>query len=484
MLKLNKITVKGFKSIDADGQSIEFGDVTVFIGPNGAGKSNLVSFFKMLHFMMTGSLQTFVGQNGFASMLLHYGPDVTRSINANIELGDELNTNNYRFTLTYTDGNRLMLAAEEVPYHTVAGNGRAEELKEHKRHNKALTAFSEIINLFPNNAVARNGIAEVLKELGRLDDALTAFSETIDRFPDNVVARCGRAEVLRELGRLDDALTAFSETIDRFPDNVVARCGRAEVLKELGRFDEALYDGQNESSLRQKAAQGDETCRAIHKFLSNCQVFQFYDTSPVARIRNQCLIGSDAYLYPDAGNLAAILYAMANNPATRKYYERIIGRIAKIFPQFRDFELSPSKLNDKYVLLNYLEKDSDYIFGPSQLSDGTLRFMALTTLLLQPPKWLPNVIIIDEPELGLHPVAVVDLASMVRTAAEHSQVILCTQSTRLLDALDDKEIVVVEHDEKKKSSTFKRLDKDDLSEWLSRYSVSELLDKNVFGGNP
>jgi predicted ATPase len=135
-------------------------------------------------------------------------------------------------------------------------------------------------------------------------------------------------------------------------------------------------------------------------------------------------------------------------------------------------------------MLNWLENDSDYLFGPHQISDGSLRFIALATLLLQPSTSLPSVVILDEPELGLHPSAISLLAGMVKTASQSSQIILATQSTRLIDEFDSSNIVVVERDKEEKCSKFKKLDVDSLTEWLDKYSMSELWEKNIFGGRP
>ena len=153
-------------------------------------------------------------------------------------------------------------------------------------------------------------------------------------------------------------------------------------------------------------------------------------------------------------------------------------------PQFKDFVLKPSPRNKEYILLNWTENDSDYIFGPHQISDGSLRFMALATLLLQPPKTLPKVIILDEPELGLHPSAISILAGMITTASQHSQILLATQSTRLIDEFKASDIVIVERNEKEKCSTYQKLDESKLSEWLEQYCMSELWEKNVIGGRP
>ncbi len=190
------------------------------------------------------------------------------------------------------------------------------------------------------------------------------------------------------------------------------------------------------------------------------------------------------YLRSDAGNLAAFLKAMRENPERKKYYDRIIRHIQKIMPQFSDFELENLNINDKYIMLNWYDNTSDYLFGPHQISDGSLRFMALTALLLQPPEMLPGVIVLDEPELGLHPAALAELAAMIRMASANCQVIIATQSTRLVDEFELDQIVVVERDEENHCSQFKRLDEVKLKDWITRYSMSELWEKNVLGGQP
>lgn len=127
---------------------------------------------------------------------------------------------------------------------------------------------------------------------------------------------------------------------------------------------------------------------------------------------------------------------------------------------------------------------NDYVMLPEQFSDGTIRFIALATLLLQPKKTMPNVIIIDEPELGLHPFAITQLAEMIKEASINTQVIIATQSPGLVDEFDANQIAIIERDEKNESTTANKLNKEELSEWLDNYSLSELWDKNVLGGRP
>ncbi len=144
-----------------------------------------------------------------------------------------------------------------------------------------------------------------------------------------------------------------------------------------------------------------------------------------------------------------------------------------VFPQFGDFILKPSMLNETQIRLDWSENQRDYRFGPHQLPDGGLRFMAMATLLLQPPDLIPDTILIDEPELGLHPVAISALAGMIYSASEYSQVIIATQSPRLVDEFEANVITVVERDEKKKCSLFKKLNEQELKQWLDQQTHNQ-----------
>jgi predicted ATPase len=151
-------------------------------------------------------------------------------------------------------------------------------------------------------------------------------------------------------------------------------------------------------------------------------------------------------------------------------------------PAFDDFVLEPQRLNPRNILLNWKQRGSEYIFGPHQLSDGTLRAMALISLFLQPKEDLPTIIILDEPELGLHPHAIEIITGLIRAASLETQVILTTQSTTFLDHFDPKEIIVV--DFRQGHSLFHRLNTKELKYWLKDYSVGQLWEKNVLGGGP
>lgn len=221
----------------------------------------------------------------------------------------------------------------------------------------------------------------------------------------------------------------------------------------------------------------DEVLKSI---LNCCRVFQLHDTSSTAGIRLNGDINQNRALAGDGGNLAAVLYRIQQTQPDS--YHRIVGTIRQIAPFFDDFSLAPSALNPNVIQLRWKERDRDYDFGPHLLSDGTLRAMALVTLLLQPVRDLPPVIIIDEPELGLHPYALATLAGLMKSASTHAQIIVATESATLLDYFEPQDVVVTERC--KGETVFKRLDADQLKEWREDYCLSELWEKNVIGGRP
>lgn len=216
----------------------------------------------------------------------------------------------------------------------------------------------------------------------------------------------------------------------------------------------------------------------VYAAISSWRVYHFHDTSASARVKRLGALHDNAYLRPDASNLAAYLHMLKHEHA--ETYKQIVKTVRLAIPFFHDFDLRPRQLRpDEYqIMLRWRQKDSDYPFMPSQLSDGSLRFICLVTALMQPEP--PSTIIIDEPELGLHPHAIHLLGALLRSASKRMQVIVATQSSLLLDEFDVDDLIVVELENG--ASVFKRLKESDFNVWLRDYSVGELWDKNVLGG--
>lgn len=240
----------------------------------------------------------------------------------------------------------------------------------------------------------------------------------------------------------------------------------------------SLGAGHQETRIREEARDGDNSAKVFRHLLNTCRVYHFHDTSPTARVREAAYIGNQSLLMYDAANLASFLYSLKHQN-DNSAYQRIVKTIQLIAPFFDDFDLEP---DGRDLFLNWREKDSDQVFGPHQLSDGTLRAICLVTLLLQPEEMLPALIIVDEPELGLHPYALNIIASLFQKAATHTQVLISTQSSTFLDFFQPEDIIVV--DRAKEGSTFSRLDPVKLDSWLQEYSLGEVWEKNVVAGGP
>jgi predicted ATPase len=228
------------------------------------------------------------------------------------------------------------------------------------------------------------------------------------------------------------------------------------------------------------------TSRIFRSLLGRTRVFHFFDTSPEARVMRPWFIHDGDYLKYDGANLAPLLYRLRT--ASPGHYARIVEVIRQVVPFFGDFVLAPSGLNAEEIVLRWQEVGSDMVLSARQFSDGTLRFIMLATLLLLPADELPLVILIDEPELGLHPAAIRALANMVYGLPDGVQVIMTTQSPALLDCFDPGEVVVVTRPPEgagaRYETRFQRLDAAALRVWLEQYCLSELWDQGVLGGRP
>jgi len=368
MAMLNRLTLKGFKSIRSC--ELELNSLNVLIGANGAGKSNLVSFFKMLNEMMGGRLQQYFATAGRANSLLHFGPKITPQLEAKLEFQTDNGVDTYAMRMFHAAGDTLIFADETLSFLQTGWIG-------------------------------------------------------------------------------------------------------APKIVPLGA-------GHQETRIGDSATQGEAIAKVLRHILNQCRVYHFHDTSPTARVRQYGYVGDNRWLMPDAANLAAVLHRLrAENEIV---YQRIVATIGQIAPFFDEFELEPTGPGKRDIILNWRHRESDLVFGPHQLSDGTLRAICLVGLLLQPEDELPDLIIVDEPELGLHPYALNVVASLFEAAAHHTQVIISTQSSTFLDNFEPHDIIVV--DRVGKESTFTRPDAEKLQSWLEEYSLGEIWEKNVIGGGP
>jgi predicted ATPase len=359
---LDKLTIRGFKSI-RELEDFELKNLNILVGANGSGKSNLISFFRMLHALIEGTLNDYVRNSGGISDLLHNGRKATQEMVFETHFGER----GYRFKLKPGPGEGFALTDEAV--YCESSSGRDWWKPGDNTNNASVLA--------------------------------------------------------------DKKLDLFS-----YPYSLPA------------------YDA-----------------------ISSWKIYHFHDTSSTAPMRHAEIIEDNRALRYDASNIGPFLLRLRDRD--RNCYDEIVNACRSVAPFFDDFLLAPQQLGPKTkVALSWRTKGSDYPMQPYHLSDGSIRFICLATALLQPNP--PSAIIIDEPELGLHPEAIRILGELIKDAAKRTQLIIATQSPLLLDQFAIEDIVVVNRSEGQ--STFERLKYADFTEWLKNYSVGELWAKNVIQG--
>jgi len=243
-----------------------------------------------------------------------------------------------------------------------------------------------------------------------------------------------------------------------------------------GSYSASLGVGHDESKLKSAT---DSYSPYVRSAVTNWRVYHFHDTSESAKVKSRHAANDNLRLKPDAANLAAYLRMLKNEHVAS--YQNIVHTIRLVAPFFDDFVHRPG--DPDTVELEWLQTGNpDTPFKAHMLSDGTLRFICLATLLLQPLEKLPETVLIDEPELGLHPYAISVLADMFKQVSEQRQLIVSTQSVELLNELSPEDVIVV--DQVEGASSFRRFTQEELSGWLEEYSMGELWKRNVLGGRP
>ena len=220
--------------------------------------------------------------------------------------------------------------------------------------------------------------------------------------------------------------------------------------------------------------------RYVQQHLDRWRLYHFHDTSVNSPMKKTADVNDNRRLRTDGSNLAAFLYLLREKHEDS--YRIIVQTVRQAAPFFQDFILEPLALNPDKIRLEWRHQGTDTYFDVSSLSDGTLRFMALATLFLQPKGYRPSVILIDEPELGMHPFAITLLAALMKQASTETQVIVATQSSLLLDHFEPEQVLVAEL--MNGATQFTRLELPKLETWLENYSLGQLWEKNELGGRP
>lgn len=271
----------------------------------------------------------------------------------------------------------------------------------------------------------------------------------------------------------DNGINGYSATIKLGGEGFVFTDERLHYQNDIG------IDISNFNAEANIKTTDNYRAKYVFNYLNGYRKYHFHDTSKKSPFTHSSNILTDSYyLYEDGRNLAAFLYTIHENH--KIVYNRIVSTIQSIAPYFSDFKFQPNQ--DGNINLLWEDKYSSNLYGANNFSDGTIRFIALATLFLQPE--LPKTIIIDEPELGLHPVAVTKLAGMIKSVANcGTQVIIATQSADLVNHFDAEDVITVS--QLNGESTFKRLIRDELALWLDDYSIGDLWQANIIqGGQP
>ncbi len=242
-------------------------------------------------------------------------------------------------------------------------------------------------------------------------------------------------------------------------------------------YKENLGAGHRETRLMELS--GDRTVQSFtRENLESWFVYHFHDTGDHSPLKRTADIDEIAYLLPDGGNIAAYLYHLQENAP--EHYRGILSAIQLILPGFKEFTYLKEEKSNTVKLRWKTITSGDYTLPISAFSDGTLRFIALATLFLQPEP--PKLIIIDEPELGLHPHAITLLAELIHIASSKSQIILSTQSAQLVSEFSPEDIIIAENENG--ATTLSRPNPESLNEWLTDYTLGDIWQSNVIGGNP
>jgi predicted ATPase len=317
--------------------------------------------------------------------------------------------------------------------------------------------------------------------------AFKLLNEVAGRTLRSFVASSGGAESLLHFGRKNTASIYIRVRVDKngyaarlspdAEDNLYFERETAYFYghgRDKKPFDEDLGSGHQESKLHGRG----KTPSYVLAAMRTWRLYHFHDTSGSAKVKSTSDVNDNASLRPDASNLAAFLYRLQRE--SEDSYHQIVNTVRLVAPFFADFVLRPNPLNTDKIRLEWSEVGSDAYLNAHALSDGTLRFMCLTTLLLQPE--VPKTILIDEPELGLHPAAIRTLTDLFRVASSRTQVIVSTQSVPLVNQLAPDDLIVVERGTA--GSSFRRLDATELDAWVGEYGLGDLWEKNVIGGRP
>lgn len=336
---------------------------------------------------------------------------------------------------------------------------------------KDLKINFENINIFiGGNGAGKSNLLSffgLLKNIGNLE------------LQNTIMKQGGAERILYNGKKVTDQIYFVSEFGHHaFYARLVPAQGDTMILGQQGLYDiserHTLYASDGFRELKDSGL--------VKKFhlLDQIEVYHFHDTSPSSPMKSSCSISDNERLLSDGRNIAAVLYRISKQYPDE--YQQIVDIVNMVAPYFKDFCLRPNPLQPSIIQLEWYKNGSESVFNADQLSDGTLRFIVITTLLNIPEEMCKNIVCIDEPELGMHPYAITLLSEMIKKYASRHQIFIATQSTDFINEFSASQLIITE--EKNGETFFQRLDEMQLAEWLSEYSLGDLWKKNVIGGRP
>ena len=321
-------------------------------------------------------------------------------------------------------------------------------------------------------------LAEFVTRQGGADDQMHAGNETTPRLDAEIAIRTatGRNEYRFALAYAHPDQLMFTEEAFRYSRDDQGGDTKWTHL-DSGHREARIVEAGQSDGVSQASGPHAKTARTVTCLLRNCAAYQFHNTGVTSSFMKTWDAGDNAYMRSDGGNLPAILHRLEQEDVRR--YELICRQIRRVLPGFDRFQIE-----EQYgkVALRWRSGYWDKSFGAHLTSDGSLRFFALATLLNLPVEMLPSVVLLDEPELGLHPKAIALIGDMIRALAASRQVIVATQSPLLVDSFGLGEVFVLEMNGG--CTEWHVPDAAQLQTWLEEFSVGELWQKNLLGGRP
>ena len=339
------------------------------------------------------------------------------------------------------------------------------------------------------NAIGDGRLQEYVRSAGGAERVLHFGSRVTEQVEIEVSFRDGKTNyhIRLQPNQLDELVPSI-EDIEMFDDpdaGPIANSIHGGVDKEAGISSgvrifrlEGRETGGVGKMLRNERIVAE--CKYVRDLLAKIRLYHFHDTGIYSPMKKTADVHDNRYLRFDGSNLAPFLYLLRMKHEGS--YRSIVRTVQQVAPFFRNFALEPRPENPDTIRLEWEHMGTDAYFDSSSLSDGTLRFMAIATLFLQPTEYRPSVILLDEPELGMHPYAITLLASLMKQASVDTQVIVSTQSSLLVDHFEPADVVVA--DRVDGGTKFTRLESSKLAVWLEDYSLGQLWEKNELGGRP